>query len=209
MRDLVKRIVPMVLVVILAISCSASDDGFARSTENKSIVVSSSNHPQRRVSEPLEISPYLSRPCDLVSSQLLGKLGTSPDKSNPRLPKDDEVAAGVGPSCSWKIEGEGSIGIGIASENARRGAGGLRALELLREQGRFKLWEESSVSAYPAVYFGVRDARTEGDCDLAVGIADDMTFSVAAIGFSSGDQQACDVADEIAADVIANLRKGS
>ncbi|CAM3095261.1 DUF3558 domain-containing protein [Saccharomonospora xinjiangensis] len=205
-RSVCFRIFFMLAVAVAGVSCSKGTDGVAQSVTGEVSASETSGAPERRVSDPLDITPYLGRPCDLVSPRLLEKLDTSPSEANPSLPEDDKVAAEAGPGCSWTGEGEGSIGIGIDSGNKERGVGGLRALEMARDQGRYKLWEETSIEGYPAVYMGVRDARHEGDCDLAVGIADDMTFGVSAISFRENPEKACQVAAEVAADVIGNLK---
>ncbi len=203
------RIVSMIAVAAAGVSCSADTDGVAQPVTDEVSASASSVAPERRVSDPLDITPYLSKPCDLVSPEMLEKLGTSPSEANPRLPEDDKIAAAAGPGCSWSGEGEGSVGIGIDSGNKERGVGGLRGLEIARDQGRYKLWEETSVAGYPAVYMGISDSRHRGDCDLAVGIADDMTFGVAAVSFRENPQKACQVAAEVAADVIETLKTGS
>ncbi|WP_433470560.1 DUF3558 domain-containing protein [Saccharomonospora azurea] len=194
-------------VAIFAASCSATTDGVAEPPE-RGVTGSETDTtaPQRTVSDPLDITPYLSEPCDLVSPEMLEDLGTSPEQAEPILPEDDELAAQTGPLCRWSGEAEGSIALGIDSGNRERGLGGLKGLEVSRDQGRYKLWEEVSVAGYPAVYLGVRDARADGDCDLAVGIADDMTFGVTAHSFYDNPERACDVANELAADVIQTLK---
>ncbi|WP_043536295.1 DUF3558 domain-containing protein [Saccharomonospora cyanea] len=203
------RIVPVLAVAAVGVSCSADTDGVAQPATGELSASKPSAAPERRVSDPLDVAPYLSRPCDLVSPEMLERLGTSPSEATPRLPEDDKITAQTGPGCSWTGENEGSVGIGIDSGNKERGVGGLRGLEIARDQGRYKLWEETSIAGYPAVYMGVRDARHEGDCDLAVGIADDMTFGVSAVSFRENPQKACEVAVEVAADVIENLKAGN
>ncbi|WP_433470562.1 DUF3558 domain-containing protein [Saccharomonospora azurea] len=200
------RLFVLPAVAILAVSCSVTEDGIADPSDSGSTGISMSPAPERTVSDPLDISPYLSNPCDLVSPGMLSRLGTSPDLAKPSLPEDNAIVAETGPACSWSSESEGSIGLGIDTGNFERGLGGLRGLEVSRDQGRYKLWEELSVSGYPAVYYGVRDARSEGDCDLAIGIADDMTVGVTAHSFYENPQRACGVANEVAADVIQTLK---
>ncbi len=205
--SLLLRSAALLALAVLSASCSVTADGVAQPTTQEASE-ETDLAPERRVSDPLDVSSYLSKPCDLVSPQMLSKLGTSPEKGEARLPGDDKVAAQSGPYCDWSGEREGSISVAIASGNAERGVGGLRGLQILRDQGRFKLWEETSVSGYPAVYLGAADARAEGDCDLAVGIADDMTFSVAAISFRENPKRAYQVTSEVAADVIKTLKEG-
>ncbi len=203
------RIVSMFAVAAVSVSCSADTDGVAQPATDEVSASASSAAPERRVSDPLDITPYLSRPCDLVSPKMLEKLGTSSDEATPRLPEDDKIAAETGPGCSWSGEDEGSVGVNINSVNKERGLGGMRGHEIMRDQGWYDLWEETSVAGYPAVYMGISDSRHRGDCDLVVGIADDMTFGVAAASFRENPQKACEVAVEVAADVIENLKAGS
>ncbi|CAM3095423.1 DUF3558 domain-containing protein [Saccharomonospora xinjiangensis] len=203
------RIFSMVAVVLFGASCSAGTEGVAQPAVDDTTTSVAGKAPERKVSEPLDISPYLSRPCELVSPEMLAKLGTSPSEATPRLPEDHKVSAEFGPSCDWSGEDEGGIGVNINSGNKERGLGGLRGHEMARDQGRYELWEETSISSYPAVYLGVSDARDRGDCELVVGIADDMTFGVSAVSFYENPEKACRVADEVAADVIETLKSGS
>ncbi len=198
----------LVGLALVATSCADTEEGSAGPATSEAISTVESRGSERGVSDPLDVSPYLSKPCGLVSAEMLDELGTSLQESEPRLPENDKIAAQSGPYCSWSGEREGSISVAVASKNSERGMGGLRGLEALRDQGRFSLWDETSVSGYPAVYLGVTDDRARGDCDLAVGIADDMTFSVTAISFYDNPQRACEVASEVAADVIRTLKGG-
>lgn len=203
------RIASVLAVAAAGVSCSADTDGVAQPATGELSALKSSAAPERRVSDPLDITPYLSLPCDLVSPEMLEELGTSPGEATPRLPEDDEIAAETGPGCSWSGEDEGSVGVNINSGNKERGVGGLRGHEIMRDQGWYDLWEETSVAGYPAVYMGISDSRHRGDCGLVVGIADDMTFGVSAASFRENPQKACQVAAEVAADVIGTLKAGS
>jgi hypothetical protein len=196
----------MSAVAMLTTSCSGEEEGVAQPSGSEPTESSARSTPERPVRDPLDISPYLSDPCGLVSPDMLSRLGASPEVAEPVMPEDDDIAAATGPSCNWSSEIEGNFGLGIDSGNKERGLGGLTGLEVSRDQGRYKLWEETSVAGYPAVYYGVRDARSEGDCDLAIGIADDMSIGVTAHSFYDNPQRACDVANEVAADVIQTLK---
>ncbi|WP_433470563.1 DUF3558 domain-containing protein [Saccharomonospora azurea] len=191
---------------LLVASCSSTTNGAARPGQSSGDPPTSSD--QREISEPLDISAYLSKPCYLVSSEKLAELGFSREGGEPHLPEDDEFAAQTGPDCGWIGDGDGSISVIIASKNAERGLGGLEGLRSLHEQGRFDLWEEISVAGYPAAHYGVTDARSKGDCNVAVGIADDMAVSVTAISFRDNPVMACDVAKGVAVDVIRTLEGG-
>lgn len=191
--------------VLLAAACASTTDGEAQLGESGNNS-SSPSADRQRVSEPLDISAYLSDPCGLVSVEKLGELGFSPGDGEAHLPEDDEFAAQTGPACGWVGQGNGSISVIITSKNTERGVGGLEGLRALYEQGRYRLWEETFVADYPAAYLGVSDARSRGDCNIAVGIADDMAFSVTASSFRDNPAMACQVADEVAVDVIENLK---
>lgn len=193
-----------IAVGLLVASCSSTTNGVAQPEQTDKSSPTSSTQPE--VGDPLDVSAYLSKPCDLVSTEKLAELGFQPEDGEPHLPEDDEFAAHTGPDCGWIGDGSGSISVIVASKNAERGVGGMAGLRSLHEQGRYELWEEVSVAGYPAAYYGVTDARSRGDCNLAVGIADDMTFSATAISFRDDPAMACQVADEVAADVIQTLK---
>lgn len=207
MRALSVHLGLLVLASFAVASCSSTTEGVpdaVQSPEDSSSSVSTTD-PRYLVEEPLDVSQFLSRPCDLIPRGPLESLGIDPESGRAKLPEDDVVAAEVGPYCSWP-EGDTNLSAGIQSGNTERGTGGLAGLRLSYEQGRYKLWEETSNSGYPAVYLGVADRRAEGSCQLAVGVSEDMTFTVSADVYSEDPESACRVVDEVAADVIQNLR---
>ncbi|MEY7974660.1 DUF3558 domain-containing protein [Saccharomonospora xinjiangensis] len=166
----------------------------------------STGRPDQRyaVDSPLDITPFLSRPCDLLSDEVLISVGIPPESGQAKLPDRDAVAEYVGPYCSWPDLDVG-LSVGIQSGNTRRNMGGLDGFYSIYEQGRLGFWEDVSVSGYPAAYTALKDRRAEGRCELAVGIATDMSFTSIA-DVSEDSARACQLAKEMAVDIIHNLK---
>lgn len=195
-------------IAFSVVSCSGETAGLPQADEvvGQSSVQSSSASPRYSIDEPLDVTPFLGSPCQLVSPGVLKKFDYQPEDGDENLPESDEMAAEGGPYCDWQGGDEGTLSVAIDSGNTERGLGGLENMRTLHEQGRFNLWEETTVSGYPAAYVDMQDKRSEGNCSLSVGVADDMTFSVNASFYYENPEEACRVVDEVAADVIQNLR---
>lgn len=207
MRAFSIRLGLFLLTSFAVVSCTSTTEGVPGASQppGGSSSSASTAAPQYSVEEPLDISQFLPRPCDLLPVESLNSNGIDPMSGRAFLPEDDVVAAESGPYCSWPDE-DLNLSAGIQSGNTERSIGGLSGLRLSYEQGRYELWEETSNSGYPAVYFGVADRRSEGSCQIAVGVSEDMTFTVSADVYSENPEEACRVVDEVAADVIQNLR---
>ncbi|WP_134716896.1 DUF3558 domain-containing protein [Saccharomonospora xinjiangensis] len=162
----------------------------------------STGRPDQRyaVDSPLDITPFISRSCDLLSDEVLISVGIPPESGQAKLPDRDAVAEHVGPYCSWPDIDVG-LSVGIQSGNTQRGMGGLDGFYSIYEQGRLGFWEEFSVAGYSAAYTALKDRRAEGRCELAVGIATDMSFtSIADVSEYPG--MACQLANKMAVDII-------
>lgn len=211
MRFSLVRFVVLMSASLVVSSCSGETAGVPQtggsadaSSGPSSQVSQESRYP---IESPLDVSPFLSDPCSLVSPELLESLGFSPEEGREKTAGSDDVAALAGPYCGWSGKDEGNLTVGIQSGNTQRGTGGLEGIRNLHEQGRFALWEESSISGYPSAYYGINDGRAQGDCSIAVGVAEDMTFSVSADFYYDNPEKACGIAQEVAGGVIQNLQE--
>lgn len=203
------RILLSVLLAVLLVSCSISTDGFPKPGLSSTLPnESGSKHSPYSVDNPVDVTPYLERPCSLVSEDLLVSLGFPPSKGRAQVAKDDDVAALSGPYCGWSGEGEGNLTVSLQSGNRDRGVGGLGGIKNLHDQGRFALWEETTIRGYPAAYYALRDMRAQGYCSIAIGVADDMSVTVGADFFVEQPSRACVTAERVAAEVIDTLKRG-
>ena len=122
--------------------------------------------------------------------------------------KGDTAFTEAGPSCAWKLRGEGiGLSVTLATGNRDRGAGGLAGLYAGYRNGRLIRFLERApdVEGYPAIYYDPLDERAMGSCGMGVGIADDLSFDVYAQGYQGADDS-CGVANQVAASIIKTLK---
>ncbi|PRX49061.1 uncharacterized protein DUF3558 [Prauserella shujinwangii] len=161
------------------------------------------------VSQELDATPYLTKPCELVPDTTLESLGFALP-GEPLSAENESTADLVGPSCGWWLKpGNTLLSVGIQTGNREHGVGGLRGLRGGYERGQYAYWESTNIGGYPAAYYDIDDERQEGRCRLAVGIADDLTFSVSAGVYENEPQQACSTVEKVATDVIGTLKRGA
>jgi hypothetical protein len=80
--------------------------------------------------------------------------------------------------------------------------------DLYVKKDTFAYWIPTTIAGYPAVYGdALADQRADGSCVLNVGVNDHLYFF---IGYSDQDRkaQACDLATQTAAYVIATIKGG-
>jgi hypothetical protein len=203
-----------VLTVLVALSagslaaCTTTKDGTASpsSTGSASTDSPSADSEVPKVSDPLDASKYAADPCGLVPADVLTSLRLPVPGENRSAGNDSRITAG--PSCSWKIRGEGmGVLLTLGTANRDRGAGGLAGLYAGYKQRTFIRYLEHApdVDGYPAIYYGLADQRSTGSCGLGVGIADDLAVDVYAQGYN-GQDDSCGTAARIAAAMIKTLK---
>ncbi|MGW4521980.1 DUF3558 domain-containing protein [Amycolatopsis sp. NPDC004378] len=160
-----------------------------------------------KVTTPLDATKYVGDPCALVPGDELARLKFT-DPGAPRL-GDTTPEGQAGPSCGWKISGEGvSLLVILGTGNRDAGAGGLAGIQAAYERPKsvVKFVERApDVEGQPALYFDTRDRRPIGNCSMAVGLADDLAVAVFAEGYE-GQQDSCDAAQGAAAAMVKTLR---
>jgi hypothetical protein len=179
--------------------------GCSEQTAGTPVVASSSAAQVATVSQPLNPTPFLNRPCDLIPQTLLNQLGYT-DPGEPKTGADSATAEG--PTCRW-LQPSSSKLINIGIQRAPDGSdnGGLRNV-FAAKGSLFSFVEPTEISSYPAAFADTGDHRPEGDCGLYVGITDTLTMSASAHEYR-GAQDSCDTARQIAAAMIQSLKGGS
>lgn len=164
-----------------------------------------------QVKEPLNADPYLKRPCDVVAKSVISSVGNI----RPGEPDVNSKAAKklTGPSCGWFSKGNERVQFSLVFETVHRdnGTGGIKGVYKGKELGLVDYVRSVKVpghSGYPAAISGSNGDEQKGECSLAVGISNDLLFSV---GFSDWEnpQQACPSALKVAASALDTLKKGS
>lgn len=158
----------------------------------------------RKVAQPLDTKAFETDPCRLIPKATLASLGyTEPGKVG-KQPK------GSSPDCAWFSERNlTSLSVRIQTFNRDGGIGGLTGLYTGHESGQLPFLEKApDVGEYQAVNADLQDRRGVGACNLHVGIADDLDFSIATQGYEAGAQVCGAAAQKAAAAVIATLKGG-
>jgi hypothetical protein len=207
-----RAVVALIAVATALVGCTSPQDGAptAEPTTTPGDSPSTSTNPgdtfsAPRVSVPLDAARYLGQPCAVLSAAQMSTFKIS----KPGEPDtDSQVAKTSGPGCSWRTDGEPFRGLDISFLTGNKN--GLddiyRGYKQLRQ---FSYFEETTVSGYPAVFADGTDGRSQGSCDIKVGISDTLAFRAGELGGASRGAASCDGAKELAAAVIATLKGGA
>jgi Protein of unknown function (DUF3558) len=193
----------LVLVSVAATACTGENPGTPSPTTGSapsSAASSATGDPNvPKVANPLDASAFVGDVCKLLPAAAAAELGYT----EPGEPKSDTG----NPSCGWSIRGKAdTLQIILGSGNREKGMGGLAGLRLAKEAGQLRFLEPGpEVDGYPTVYYGLADRRAGGNCDLAVGIADDLTVNTLAEGYDN-EQDSCGTAQKLASAVIKTLK---
>jgi hypothetical protein len=196
---------------VLLAGCTSTTGGSAQPANSASPADTTSQPAPsgkvQKVTTPLDASKFAGDPCGLVPKDLLSQLGYA-DPGDPR-PQDSSPERQSGPSCGWHIRGAGtSVLVILGTGNRDAGGGGLAGIQAAHERPNspIKFLEPApDVDGYPALYFDTRDRRPNGNCTIALGIADDLAISIFADGYE-GRQDSCDVAQRVAAGTVKTLK---
>jgi hypothetical protein len=149
------------------------------------------------VSQPLDATKYIANPCkSLTPAQYQGF------DAAPGAPTNGVES----PNCMWPIAGGDTklsvlyitkVPEGLSGIYAQKDAG-------IWDKGYF---EPTTVASYPAVYAAIGDFRSRGDCELNVGVNDNLYF-VSMVQSRAGDDS-CAAAMNVAKAVIETVKKGA
>ncbi len=193
----------LVLVSAAVAGCTGENPGTPTPTPGTSPSSASSVAPEDpnvpKVAIPLDASAYIGDVCKLLPAAAAAELGFT----EPGEQKNDTS----NPSCSWGIRGKAdSLQIILGSGNRQKGMGGLAGLHKAKKAGQLKFLEPGpEVDGYPTVYYGLQDRRAGGNCDLSVGVADDLAVSAQAEGYDN-EQDSCGTAQKVASAMIKTLK---
>ncbi|GLY37183.1 hypothetical protein Amsp01_032070 [Amycolatopsis sp. NBRC 101858] len=193
----------------LAVACTSTTGGAASpapSTSASTSAPASDPDVPKVTQQPLDAGKYASDTCGVLPADLLASLKYT-DAGKYQAAGDTPLTA-AGPSCAWKISGEGiGLQVILGTGNREHGTGGLAGTYAAYRDGKFVRFLEHApdIEGYPAVYADIQDERPMGTCTLVVGIADDLSFSVQAQGYQ-GQDDSCAVANQVAAGVVKTLK---
>ncbi|WET83216.1 DUF3558 domain-containing protein [Amycolatopsis sp. QT-25] len=193
----------LVFVSAAVAGCTGETSGTATPTPGTSPSSASSAAPEDpnvpKVADPLDASAFVGNVCKLLPPAAVTELGFAGS--------GDSKGEGSNPGCSWQIRGKAdSLLIILGSGNREKGMGGLAGLRKAKEAGQLRFLEPGpEVDGYPTVYYGLQDRRAGGNCDLAVGVADDLAISAHAGGYDN-EQESCGNAQKAVSAMIKTLK---
>ncbi|EWC58486.1 hypothetical protein UO65_6378 [Actinokineospora spheciospongiae] len=150
-----------------------------------------------KVDSPLDVSEFVDKPCTGLTQAQLDRLGVGNGK------QDTEA---TGEYCRWTNGRGGYVNLAFVV-----GQGGLGGVYRGNEVGQFGLFQElPDISGYPAVIASLWDGRKDGDCDVAVGVADDTTLSVGTTQSMDkvGHGDPCQVTVDVIKQVLETVKAG-
>lgn len=163
------------------------------------------SHGAPKVNNPVDATAFETKPCDVVPMAALAKAGIKVEA--PDAEPDDST----GPICDWKFR--------RGPDGGRQGTMGTR-INTLSDRGlsdiydqrgtSFQLFEElPPIEGYPAVIHDTSDSRSEGICNLSVGISDQQTYDVQTDLDTAHPQysDSCSVAVKVATIALQTLTK--
>lgn len=202
------------LVCLLAAASCAGDEPQVHSAQEPSDGTgNSSSRLSPRVEAPIDPTPFVANPCQLVPESKLAALG----RVNPPEPDVDSNAAKklLGPGCTWLAAdtGEPTIGIRIHTlqvEHAEEGFEGLEGIYQAKQSGKIDHLQPLQLAGhpdYPAVVYGQAAEINAGTCAVSVGIADDLTYSVQTIQ-EEDPKNACTISQRVAEIALESMLSG-
>lgn len=200
---------PVIAFLLLATTlftaaCSTTTEGAPTprpETRSSAVAPTSPSGPDvPSVENPIDLSAYLSRPCETLTPEQSTEL----EVEAPGQPTTTGgIADEVGPYCTWSDStGSRSVTVAFLTVNT----GGLATV--YESQDQFAYFVPTTVGDHPAVLADYKDFRQQGECNVIVGTSDRTTFRASARG-NLDAQQSCDRAELIAKEALSTMGGGS
>ncbi|WP_084022726.1 DUF3558 domain-containing protein [Amycolatopsis thermoflava] len=202
----IRTLAGITLLSIALLGVAACSDGGATGTTPSSGSASSTSPAAQgerapQVADPLDPAGLVDHPCESLSAEQLSDLGIEGEG------KETRVTAGGLKGCDWKFGAnlEWKIQVSYVVPDSRNG------LQNEYDQHAAGLFEggyfvPTSTGGYPGVFSNVADTRSQGRCDLGVGINDEMLLTVAVTGQAEKDN--CRAASNVAERIISTIKAG-
>ncbi|MGQ0838644.1 DUF3558 domain-containing protein [Actinokineospora sp.] len=122
-----------------------------------------------RVKKPLDSAKFQAAPCSVLSQPQLASMSVG-------VPGKARLNGPVGPTCDWQ---DNITEIGLGGAFALPNTEGLDSLYSQDRDGQIGLFEPlPEIAGHPAVIFSGVDQREIGSCAVAVGLTDQLNYSV-------------------------------
>ncbi len=149
---------------------------------------------------PLDVEPFLDRPCDVLTREQAAEWTVSEPE---RVPDERTY---TGPACEFQPDDPKQVFFGTTIQM-------LDGLEgVYQRRNTLQLFEPTEVADYPGAFNDAADTRSLGSCGLTVGVAEDRALDVLV---SVNDRQSpeytdpCPVAARIMQQMIETIGAGS
>jgi len=183
-----------VLVVGLA-GCSSDKPNAPSPISSTSTGGEATPVPSVTVSDPLDVSSYITAPCSVLTQDQAANFGaTGPGSAN----------SANFPSCDWQTEKSTNFAVGFNNKQAQ----GLNGIYRLHQTtGQYEYFQPTTVSGYPAVANNLTSqGLPNGDCDMMVAVNDKIILDASILTSHTGDP--CGSAQRLATTVLQNIKAG-
>ncbi|WP_084144912.1 DUF3558 domain-containing protein [Amycolatopsis jejuensis] len=194
-----RSVLSLTILSLTVAVVSACDGSASRRATPESPSRSLDTNSAPRVADPImNTKPYESDPCSTVPTSTVESLGG-------KVTRTDVDTDSTGTSCAWIFSGNaGNINAGLVTGNKE----GLSALYTGHRTGTLtKFQPYENVEGYPAVVYA-RGGEGQGTCNLAVGVRDNLTYTVVALlrTESPALSDPCGLAAKIAAAAVGTMK---
>lgn len=171
--------IPAVLAVtgVVVAGCSSSEAGDPEpgtgSTAATSADGSLPHSGAPSVAQPIDTQRWQADPCSVITAQQFSSIGLDDVDAEPN------PNAMAGPTCDWYPADATLAGFGGGFVTAHPPTEGLSRIYERHKLGEYKVWQElEPIAGHPAVRADTKDESGQGMCGLAVGVRDDLVYSV-------------------------------
>jgi hypothetical protein len=155
-----------------------------------------------QVNDPLDTTRFNQDPCQALTSDQTRSLNL-PSTGEPI----DHVALGAG--CEWKNSDTRGYAQIVFADGQQHG---LSSEYQANDDGKWEYFEElPEIEGYPAISRAGTDSRDVGNCNVIVGVADDMVFeSIAQLSRANvGQKDPCEMAAHVAGLALQTMKEGA
>ncbi|WP_037364392.1 DUF3558 domain-containing protein [Amycolatopsis orientalis] len=180
-------------------ACGGPSHGTASPTSPSDTAPATSQNLAPKVDQPINnTSAVETDPCSAVSTATVESAASKVKNSRTNT-------SNLGNTCVWIFDNSGgNVSAGVVTANKQ----GINALYIQKSRGGLTTFKpQPPILGYPAVVYD-NGGETEGSCNLAVGIRDDVTYTVIAQlrHDSPVYSDACGMATKIASAAITHLK---
>ncbi|MCG8917868.1 DUF3558 domain-containing protein [Actinokineospora sp. PR83] len=180
-----------------ATTTPGASDSSKPSTTPSSSTTSGQGDDVPKVSNPLDVSKFVDKPCTGLTQTQLDRLGVG---------NAEQDTQPTGEYCVWTNGRGGSVNLAFVV-----GQGGLGGVYYGKKTGQFKFFQElPDISGYPAVIADLSDGRKNGACAVAVGMTDDIILDVDTTQSLDkvGDGDPCQVTVDVVEQILETVKAG-